>query len=62
MGGRASRASDWKGACTIDLRLLSGGEGSCHSGQLKLGGESQSGVLRLGGILQADRLNSDEAK
>lgn len=57
-----TRASNREGASTVDLLLFLGGECSRHAGQLELGGECQRGILRLLGILQADRLESDEAE
>jgi hypothetical protein len=61
-GGNGRAGSNWEGAGTIDLRLDSGGEGSLHPGQLELRGEGQSRVLGVLGVLEVNRLKSDEAE
>lgn len=61
-GGGRARGSNWERACSVDLLLNVRGERPAHSGQLELGGESQSRVLGLRGILQSERLESDEAE
>ena len=71
-GGRRKRARsrlgdgrarpNWKGAGSVDLRLNLRRERSGHSSQLELGGEGQSGELRLSGILEGERLKPDEAE
>jgi len=44
------------------LLLNLGRELSSHSGQLELGGEGQSGELGLLGVLESERLKSDETE
>lgn len=57
-----TRTANREGAGAVDLILFVGGEVTSHSGQLELGGKGQSGVLRVFGILEGERLNSDEAR
>jgi len=58
----AGRAANWERAGTVDLLLNLGRELPAHSGQLELGGEGQSGELRLLGVLEGERLEPDEAE
>lgn len=58
--GVGTRTSNGKGAGAIDLVLLLRSERSGHTSQLELGREGQSGILRLGGILETKRLVSDK--
>lgn len=52
----------WEGAGAVNLLLNLGRELSTHSGQLELGGEGQSRKLGLLGILERERLKSDETE
>jgi len=51
-GGGRARGINWERACSADLLLNVGRERPGHSGQLELGGEGQSRVLGLRGILE----------
>jgi len=59
-GGTGRGGPNWERAGIVDLLLNIGREVSAHSSQLELGGEGQSGVLRLLGILEGKRFESDE--